>query len=166
LALTAHVTVSVGSLGAVAAFLALAVAGLSSQDAQTMRGAYLAMDLTTRIVIVPLVLASLLTGVVSSLGTMWGLFRYYWVVVKLLLTVLATIVLLVQTRPIRLLADAAKGMTSFSADLRGLQLQLVIHAAGGLLVLLVATTLSVYKPPGMTRYGARKRDEPGALPPP
>jgi hypothetical protein len=47
-ALTAHVTSSVGWLGAVAGFLALAVAGLTSQDAQMVRAAYLAMDLTAQ----------------------------------------------------------------------------------------------------------------------
>ena len=52
-ALTAHVISSVAWLGAVASFLALALAGLMSADPQTSRGAYLAMDLTTRFVIVP-----------------------------------------------------------------------------------------------------------------
>jgi hypothetical protein len=42
-ALTAHVTSSVGLLGAIAGFLALAVAGLTSQYAQMARAAYLAM---------------------------------------------------------------------------------------------------------------------------
>ena len=58
-ALTAPVTSSVGSLGAVAGFLALAVAGLTSQDAQIVRAAYLATELITWFVIVPLSLASL-----------------------------------------------------------------------------------------------------------
>ena len=88
-ALTAHVVSSVGWLGAVAAFLALAVAGLTSRDAQVVRAAYLAMDLIARLVIVPAALASLLTGFVQSLGTPWGLFRHYWVLAKLLITVLA-----------------------------------------------------------------------------
>ncbi|MDQ6901046.1 MAG: hypothetical protein M3072_16375, partial [Candidatus Dormibacteraeota bacterium] len=78
-ALTAHVTCSVGWLGAVAGFLALAVAGLTSRDAQMVRGTYLAMDVTGWFVIVPLSFASLLTGLISSLGTPWGLFRHYWV---------------------------------------------------------------------------------------
>ena len=57
-ALTAHVTFSVGWLGTVAAFLALAVAGMTSQDAQLMKAAYLAMELTTWFVIVPLAFIS------------------------------------------------------------------------------------------------------------
>ena len=56
-----------------------------------MRAVYLAMHLTTWFVIVPLCLASLLTGIVQSLGTTWGLFRHSWIVTKLLLTVLATL---------------------------------------------------------------------------
>src|SRR5213594_3201813 len=63
-ALTTHVTSSVGWLGAVGAFLALAIAGVGSQDAQILRAAYLAMHVTTWFVIVPLSLAALLTGIV------------------------------------------------------------------------------------------------------
>src|SRR5437773_12434586 len=93
-ALTAHVTSSVGLLGSIAAFLALAIAGLTSQDAQIVRAAYLAMDLTGWFVIVPLSFASLLTGLIQALGTKWGLFRHYWVLAKLLINVFANIVLL------------------------------------------------------------------------
>jgi uncharacterized membrane protein len=74
--LTAHITFSVGWLGAVIAFLALAAA-MTSQDAQTLRAAWIAMEWTGWYVIVPSVLASLLTGLVMSLGTKWGLFRHY-----------------------------------------------------------------------------------------
>src|SRR5205823_11372548 len=91
LALTAHVVSSVGWLGAVAGFLALAVAGLTSRDAQLVRGAYLAMGLTASFVIVPLSLASLLTGLIQALGTTWGLFGRYWILAKLLITILAMI---------------------------------------------------------------------------
>ena len=71
-ALTAHIITSVGWFGAIAAFLALSIAGMTSQDAQLVRAVYLVMGLTTWFVIVPLALASLLTGIVSSLGTKWG----------------------------------------------------------------------------------------------
>ena len=84
-ALTAHVTSSVGWLGAVAAFLALAVVGLTSQDAQTVRATYLVMEPAGWVVLVPLAFASLLTGLVQSLGTTWGLSRHYWVLFKLLI---------------------------------------------------------------------------------
>lgn len=159
LALTAHVASSVGWLGAVAAFLALAVAGLTSRDAQTVRAAYLAMDLTGWLVIVPASVASLITGLVQSLGTPWGLFRHYWVVVKLLITILATIILLAHMQPISYLAEVAAETTLSGSDLRGLRLQLVADAGAATLALLVTTTLSVYKPRGLTPYGQRKQHE-------
>jgi hypothetical protein len=165
LALTAHVTTSVGWLGAVAAFLALAVAGLASTDQPTVRGAYLATDVLAGTVIVPLCLASLLSGVVQSLGTPWGLFRHYWVLVKLVLTVIATALLLLHTQPIDHLGDVAAGSGAFGADLTGLRLQLVVDAAAAVLVLLGATVLAVYKPRGETGLGRRavtRRSEPGA----
>ncbi len=84
--LTAHVTTTVGWLGAVVVFLALVVVGLTSQGAQTVRGAYLVMEPAAWWVLVPLAFASLLTGIVQSLGTTWGLFRHYWVLFKLLIT--------------------------------------------------------------------------------
>jgi hypothetical protein len=155
-ALTTHVTSSVGWFGAVAAFLSLAITGLLSQNAQTVRAAYLSMELTTWVVIVPLSVAALLTGIVQSVGTTWGLFRHHWVVAKLGLTVLATVILLVHTQPIgRVAAVAAERMLS-SADLRQLRIQLVADAAAALFALLVATTLSIYKPWGLTRYGRQE----------
>jgi hypothetical protein len=157
LALTAHITASVGWLGAVAAFLALAVAGLTSQDAQLVRGAYIAMPVMTWYVIVPLCLAALLSGLISSLGTKWGLFRYYWIVIKLAITVLSTVVFLIHTQPIHLLAAAAATATAFDADLRRMQIQMVVAAGAALVVLLVLTGLSVYKPRGLTPYGWRKQ---------
>jgi len=158
-ALTAHVTSSVGLLGSIAAFLALAVAGLTSQDAQMVRAAYLAMELIAWFVIVPLAFASLLTGLIQSLGTPWGLFRHYWVLVKLLLTIFAAVVLLVKMELIGYAARLAAETTLSSGDLRAAGVELVVHAAGGLLVLLIPAVLSVYKPPGLTRYGRRKQYE-------
>jgi hypothetical protein len=154
---TAHVIFTVGWLGAVAGFLALAIAGLTSQDAQLVRGSYLAMDLITRFVIVPLSLIPLLlTGPILSLGTPWGLFRHYWIIVKLVINVLSTAILLIHLRPIRYMARmAAEGIIT-SAD-RHMQIQLVVAAAAGLAALLVATGLAVYKPRGMTVYGWRKQ---------
>jgi hypothetical protein len=145
-ALTTHVTSSVGWLGAVGAFLALAIAGVGSENAQIVRSAYLAMHLTTWFVIVPLCLAALLTGIVQSLGTTWGLFRHYWVVTKLLLTVLATLILLVRTQPIDRVAAVAAQTTLAIGDLRQLRFQLVGDACAALFVLLMTTALSVYKP--------------------
>lgn len=159
-ALTAHVTSSVGWLGAVAVFLAHAVLGVTSEDPQMVRAVYLVMEPAAWLVLVPLAFASLLTGTVQSLGTTWGLFRHYWVVFKLLINVFATIVLLMYTQTLGYLADIAAQATLSSDDLGLLRTpSVVIHSILALLVLLVATTLAVYKPRGVTPYGRRKQHE-------
>jgi hypothetical protein len=155
-ALTVHVTFSVGWIGAVVAYLGLGVAARTSQNVQTVRGAWIAMELTGWYVIVPLALASLLTGLVMALGTRWGLFQHYWVLVSLLLTILATIVLLLHMPTVSLLADVAAAADD--ASLNGLGGDL-LHPSVGLLVLLVIQVLNVYKPRGMTPYGWRKQHE-------
>ena len=158
-ALTAHVTSSVGLLGSIAAFLTLAIAGLNSQDTQIIRAAYLAMDLVARFIIVPLAFASLLTGLIQSLGTPWGLFRHYWVLAKLLLTAFATTILLMKLKMIGYAAHLAAETILPRTDLNAVGMELRFHAAAGLLVLLVPAILSVYKPRGLTSYGRRKQQE-------
>ena len=160
-ALTAHVAFSVGWLGAVVPYLALAIAGLTSQDTQIVRAAYISMGLIGWFVIVPFSLAALLSGLIQSLGTPWGLFRHWWILAKFVLTTAATAILLTHmqtvTRISRIAADTLLG----SADLRAVRIQLIVHAAGGLLVLLGVTALSVFKPWGMTPYGKRKASQAG-----
>jgi len=146
LVLTAHVSSSVGWLGAIGAFLALAIPGLIARDDQTVQAAYLGMRWIALFVLVPLSLASLLTGLVQSLGTEWGLFRHYWVLAKLLINVLANVVLLLFVQ--RLSSSVYVGSDAP-----------VLHAGVALVLLLMATMLSVYKPRGVTPHGWRKRQE-------
>jgi hypothetical protein len=93
-----------------------------------------------------------------SLGTKWGLLRHYWVLISLLLTIIATVVLLMETQTISYFADTAADPATSSDDLRALGSTLV-HSVGGTVVLLVILMLNVYKPRGMTRYGWRKQQE-------
>jgi hypothetical protein len=166
-ALTVHLTFSVGWIGAVVAFLALVVTAMTSHETQTLNAAWIAMELTGWFAIVPLALASLLTGLVMALGTNWGLFRHYWVLISLVLTIFATLVLLGNMQTVSLLAGiAAEASSADVGRLRaGLQSEL-LHAGVGLLMLLVIQVLNVYKPRGMTPYGRRKLREQRAVPQP
>ncbi|WP_211355024.1 hypothetical protein [Blastococcus colisei] len=145
---------SVGWLGAVLAYLVLDVTAVVGRDLDRVRSAYVAMELTVLYAIVPLALASVIVGIVNALGSPWGLFRHYWVLVKLLLTLVATAVLVLETQTIRALAEAAAS----GADPRELPGTLP-HSVGGLVVLLLVTVLSIYKPRGLTRYGWCKQQE-------
>jgi hypothetical protein len=160
-ALTVHVTVSVGWLGAVAAYLALAVTGLTTRDSEMAGSAYRAIEVIGLGIIVPCSLAALLSGLVQSLGTEWGLFRYYWIMAKLSLTVVATGVLLMHVPAVTRMARLAVTTSLSTGDFRQLRIQLVVHAVGGLLILLTATTLSVYKPWG--RIGSTRARAAGEM---
>ncbi len=163
LTITAHVAFSVGWLGAVAAFLVLSIAGLASHDAEVVRGAYLSMDLISRFIVIPMCFAAVATGLLQALGTPWGLFRYYWIALKFGLAIFATLALLLHQ--FVAVAEAAKRVsgaaaeTLFSADLGSLKTELVRAPSLAILLLLVVTTLGVYKPWGLTRYGQRKQQE-------
>lgn len=157
LALTAHVVSSVGWLGAVVTFLALALAGLTSENADTVRAVYLAMESVGWFVLVPLSVASLLTGLVQSLGSAWGLFRHYGVVFKLLINVAATIVLLLYMETLDHFARVAAVASDTPEVPDALRSPSpLIHSALALLLLLVATVLAVYKPRGVTPWGQRR----------
>lgn len=156
--LTLHLVASVGWIGAVAAYLVLDLQVAASTEPATLRAGYLAMDLITTQAIVPLAVATLVTGLVMSLGTKWGLLRHYWVIVSLVLTVFALAVLLIETSTIRHYAHLAADPATSDEQLRDLGSTL-LHSVGGLVVLLTVMVLNVYKPAGLTRYGWRKQQE-------
>ncbi|MFE6095979.1 hypothetical protein ACFQ7M_28945 [Streptomyces massasporeus] len=168
LALIVHVTSSVGWLGAVVAFLALAVIGMTSRDPGTVRGVYLVMEPAAWYTLVPFAIAALLTGLAQSLGTSWGLFRHYWVLFKLLINVVATGVLLIYMGTFKSMAERAADPGAELSSVR--DFSPVLHSVLALVVLLLAMVLAVYKPRGVTPYGLRKqhsqresRRAPGAM---
>ncbi|MGI8706868.1 MAG: DUF2269 domain-containing protein [Actinomycetota bacterium] len=156
LALSVHLTFSVGWIGAVIVYLALGVSAVTSENVQTIRAAWMAMELTGWFVIVPLAVASLLTGLVMSLATKWGLFRYYWVAISFALTVLSVVVLVLHMPTVSSTAAHAQETEGVALEALGGDL---LHPGIGLVVLLVIQILNLYKPPGMTRHGWRKHQE-------
>jgi hypothetical protein len=157
LTFTTHITSSVSWVGAALAFLAFAVIGFTSDDAVKVRGAYLLMAPAAWFVLVPLAHSSLVSGIVLSLGTRWGLFRYYWVVMKLGITVFATVILLIYMETFREMAGVAADPVVDLAVVRNASP--IVHAILALVLLIAATVLGVYKPFGTTAYGERKLTE-------
>jgi hypothetical protein len=158
--LTTHITLSVGWIGAAGAYLVLAIAAMTTPDALTVRAAWIAMELVGWRLIVPLALTSLLTGIVISLGTSWGLVRHYWVLSSLALTTVATAVLLRHMQTVSVFAGVAARTDSTVVDeLRGALGGELLHAGLGVAVLLVIEALNVYKPRGVTAYGRRHASE-------
>jgi len=158
--LTVHVSSSVGWMGAVVSFLALSIAALSSNNAEIVRSAYLAMNLIGQFVIVPLALIAFASGVIQAVGTDWGLFKYFWVLTKFILTIGATILLLLHQFTAVSGAALRVSMTAPGSfpDVGRFEPQLVIDAALAVAVLVLTTVLSVYKPWDRTAYGLRGQE--------
>ena len=155
--LSVHITFSVAWFGAIAGFLVLSIAGLLSTNSQTIRSSYIAMELIGWYAIVPFCIAALITGLVQSYISPWGLFRYYWVTVKFILTILSTIILFVHMKPISYVASVAMETTLNQLDLRKLRIQLLADAGAAMLVLLIIIALSVYKPWGKIKSGRNQQ---------
>ncbi|KUM36451.1 hypothetical protein [Arthrobacter sp. EpRS71] len=155
--LTLHVICSLGWAGSVAVFVVLDIAALSGKQPELGRLLWLGLDATVWSLLIPLALGSLLTGTALTLGTKWGLFQHYWVLLKLILTSVATLVLVLYTHTIDPLAKIAADPV-----MSGVQMpSALLHTCGALVVLVLATILAVYKPRGMTRYGQKKRQQAG-----
>jgi len=85
------------------------------------------------------------------------LFRHYWVLFKLLINALATILLRFHTQRTGILARSPQETIFSGGNVGRLQIQLVADVAAAILLMLVVTTLSVYKLRSMTTDGAGKQ---------
>lgn len=159
-ALSVHLTFSIGWIGAVVAYLGLGIAAVRAEEVQMIRAAWIAMEVIGWFVIVPLAIASLITGLVMSLGTKWGLFRYYWVAISFVLTSFSTAVLILHMPTVSSTVDVVLETEGPALEALGGDL---LHPVIGLAILLVVQVLNIYKPPGMTRYGWRKQQEQRSL---
>jgi uncharacterized membrane protein SirB2 len=130
--LTAHIVVSVGLLGDSAGFLAVAIQAATTSDPAVAEGSRQTLEMFSVVFGIPLSALSILTGVTLGLGTKWGVFRYPWVTLKLVLVV-----------SVMLVGALVIGQNTGRDDRDGL---LIAAAAYDVLALCTATTLSVFKP--------------------
>lgn len=156
LLLTVHVTMSVGWVGAIIAYLAINIVALTSSDEVQVRGAYLLMDPVLKFAITPLAVGCLVTGVALALVTRWGLFRHRWVVASLWITTLAVALLFVHmsTEVADLTARASDPTVDLARD-RVTERADLPNTIAGLLLVSVPLVLNIYKPRGLTRRGRR-----------
>lgn len=148
--LAVHLLCSLGWVGAVIAYLALALAVPIADDPVTTRSAWVGMELIGWYALAPLAVLATVTGIALALVTRWGLFRHYWVVISLLGTTLLTVVLLLHLPSVSSTADHARVATP--DELAGLGSD-IAHALVGGILLVGILVLNVLKPQGLTRYG-------------
>jgi hypothetical protein len=132
--LTIHIVVSVALLGDSAGFLAVAIRRAASSDPAFVRTAHDLLGTFALFFGIPLSFLTLLTGIALGLGTPWGVFRYPWVIAKLILIVTVIVVGATLLRP------------ALGDDAIGHDTTLVAGAAYDVVALTVATALGVFKP--------------------
>jgi hypothetical protein len=148
LLLTVQLLATVGLFGA---DLVLVTFGFSAVLGADPGSVYPAAQLVASTVVAPLALISLATGVVLARLSGWGLFRYWWVTVKLGVTLLLTIVVFTVLVPrLGSAAAAASAHASFDA---GQRVPLALAPALATLFLVLNVALAVYKPHWRVRRG-------------
>jgi hypothetical protein len=146
--LSLHLLFSIGWLGAVAGFLALSLTGYFSKDIWVVKSSYISMNIIMKYVIVPTCIGSLISGIVQSATSNWGFFKYYWILAKMVLTVIITFLLLLHTSLISSLAYIATYDDLLQSDLSKERFQVIFDAFGAFLILIVIVCISVFKPWG------------------
>ncbi len=152
-----HVLSSVSWIGVDLVMGALAVRGLTTDDPRTQAVVYASLELFAVPLLLTLGLLSLSTGLVLGVGTRFGLVRYWWVVAKLVVTLVLLVLVLLALRPTVLEAatEAAVVDGSLPGRLADARVGLVFPPAVSVLALSFATWLAVYKPWGATARGRR-----------
>ncbi|HET7220537.1 MAG TPA: hypothetical protein VFJ02_20935 [Vicinamibacterales bacterium] len=139
--LTVHIMVSVGLLGDSAGFLAVAIRLASTDGVAAAAELVKVLQMFSVVFGIPLSFAALLSGLALGLGTRWGVFRYPWVIAKLMLIVSVMLVG-------GLVIGPAMAATLQGADASG---RLIAAALYDVLALATTTGLSVFKPGGPLR---------------
>ncbi len=159
----AHLIAALGWIGVDVVFGVLAVTGFFSETPGTVAASYLALS----IFVVPLLLmfglTTLGTGLALSIGSGWGVIRYWWVTAKLLINVVLSglVLLLLQPRLAAAGAEATRIDASLSDRLEGIPVDLLFPPIVSGAALLAASLLGTFKPWGRTPYGRRRPATPG-----
>ncbi|MFI1577851.1 hypothetical protein [Embleya sp. NPDC020630] len=159
---SAHVVFAVGLLGIEWVMLAIAVVGRTTDDRALQHSAYRLMRVFVFTGGIPFAVLALVTGVLLCLNTPWGLWRYLWIKVKIVLLI-AVIVAgagVISQFAHRMIAHSAP---DGNADaLPPLQTWHIVLVVFQVVALIVATALSVFKPSGdRSRGRSAPRRRPG-----
>ncbi|MEW2610544.1 DUF2269 domain-containing protein [Streptomyces sp. NPDC047880] len=151
-ALVVHVTASACWLGLSLGLLALGTTAASTGSAATVEASVRAMKLFADWLLLPVAFLTLLSGLLLSLGTKWGLARYRWVYTKFWLTLATTTATVLALRPgvnSAVTAVAAGGPLPDAGDV-------LFGPVVSLSAYVFMTVISVLKPWGKTRRGHRR----------
>jgi hypothetical protein len=158
LTLTIHIITAIGWIGVDFVLFVFALTGLTTDDPSTLATCYLAIEMFAVVLLVPLGVLSLASGLLLGWGSKYGIFRYHWVLWKLLLNLVLTTLVIVLLRPgVNEAADLVAGSPGTIPDeLDQSRANLIFPPVVSITALTFATVLAVYKPWGRTKYGRRR----------
>ncbi|MDQ8707740.1 DUF2269 domain-containing protein [Streptomyces sp. LHD-70] len=151
--LAVHVVAAAGWLGLTLGLLALAITAITTDSPAMTEATVRSMKLFADWLVIPLALLTLLSGLVLSLGTPWGLARHRWVYTKFWLTLATTAASVFALRPG--VTSAAETVASGSPLVD--PSDLVAGPIVSLSAYLFMTVISVLKPWGLTKRGRKHR---------
>jgi len=143
--LCVHVLTSVAWLGTIVSFLVFALKGRSATDVSELSMCVTALQWLGWWLVVPLCFAASVSGIVQSVISSWGLIQHYWVLIKLIAMILATILLMVHMKIVDELSRTP--LTQSNAAISAFS-SLAFDAALATLLGAILTGFSIFKPPG------------------
>lgn len=142
--------------GGAMVFLILSITAVSTNDESILKACYISMHMLAKTSVRASAIGALVTGVLLSVLTQWGLFKHYWIIAKEGLTILAII-----AGPIGMVSWTLKAVTLTTADgLNALQDPEFIVNSGQMWIgitlqissIVAMFAISIFKP-----WGTRKR---------
>ncbi|MBM7553354.1 hypothetical protein [Thalassobacillus pellis] len=137
--------------GNMVTFLLLSIAASSTEDSNLMEACYQIMHLLSETSVRASTFATIITGVLLSVWTKWGLFKYYWILAKEGLTLLlfGLNVWAMEAWTNRALTKVTS--TTFPTTSAIVQLDLWVGIILQLFTLILIFAISVFKPWGRRR---------------
>ncbi|WP_077324373.1 hypothetical protein [Virgibacillus siamensis] len=86
--LTAHILFSAIMFGNMVTFLILSITVASTNDGNLIESCYRIMHVLSSTSVKASTIATIITGILLSVLTKWGLFQFYWLIVKEVLTLM------------------------------------------------------------------------------
>ncbi|MGC9668283.1 DUF2269 family protein [Planosporangium sp. 12N6] len=150
LLLVLHYVTSVGWLGVGICQLTLNLMALTTGEPLLRHHVHEIAHVLDRWVFPPLAVGAAVTGVLLSWRSRWGLLRYWWIVVKLVLTVALIVALPVWLGDRVNEAITATAPADPGADYPAVRAELLAGSVGVLTTLVLIVIVSVVKPWGRT----------------
>lgn len=163
--LVLHAVTGISWMGVDIALLVLLITARTTNDAALVISAFHAIRMIVPVAVPPLSFGILITGLILGWGTSWGLVRYWWVLVKLLLSLVMTVLVFSSLVP-AINSLAIPSTTSLSAEavrasMGSIPTQLMFPPVVSFLMLGIATVLSIFKPWRRTPWTRETRSGPG-----